>query len=313
MQAIFDLDIGYLGLCALSVIGAIAYGLLIGGIIRKVMARIQSRIGPPVWQPYLDVAKLFFQRTSIRHGMMFYLAPVFRTVGGIGIYLLIPIVAGMPGLAGFSFNGDVLLVIYFMFFGCLGMALGAGESGHPHAIIAVSRGLSQMSSYELPFSLALIALVAQVGTFSISGIIEAQAGGIGNWYLFMNPLAGVAGLLSFLGMQMYSPFNIVLAPQEIPIGPPTEYNSTFLGLMMSGRAIFGVAKSALFMNLFLGGATSIPEAMIKIFVVYMWAVFVGAVFPRFRAEQSVRFFLRWPTWFGLAGIALAMVLKHLAS
>ena len=47
-----------------------------------------------------------------------------------------------------------------------------------------------------------------------------------------------AGLLAFLGMQMYSPFDIVLAPQEIPIGPPTEYNSTFLGLMMSGRAIF---------------------------------------------------------------------------
>ena len=106
---------------------------------------------------------------------------------------------------------------------------------------------------------------------------------------------------------------IVLAPQEIPIGPPTEYNSTFLGLMMSGRAIFGVAKSALFMNLFLGGATSIPEALVKIFAVYLWSVFVGAVFPRFRAEQSVRFFLGWPMWLGLAGIAFAMVMKYLAS
>ncbi len=311
MQAVLNLDIGTIGLSVLSVIGGIAYGLLIGGVIRKVMARIQSRIGPPVWQPYLDVLKQFFLRTSVRHGMMFYLAPVFRTVGGIGLYLLIPIVAGVPGLEGFSFNGDVLLVIYFMFFGCLGMALGAGESGHPHAIIAVSRGLSQMSSYELPFSLALIALVAQAGTFSISGIVEAQAGGVGNWYLFVNPIAAVAAFISFLGMQMYSPFDVVLAPQEIPIGPPTEYNSTFLGLMMSGRAIFGVAKSALFMNLFLGGATSIPEAMIKIFLVYMWAVFVGAVFPRFRVEQSVRFFLGWPMWIGLAGIAFAMLVKSI--
>jgi len=304
-----NIDLAVIGWSALSVLGAVLYGFLIGGTIRIVMARIQSRIGPPIWQPYVDLLKLLFQRTSIRHGAMFYLAPVFRIVGGIGIYLLVPIVVGVPGLEGFSFNGDVLLIVYFMFFGCLGMALGAGESGHPHAVIAVSRGLSQMSSYELPFSLALIALVAQAGTFSVSGLVAAQAGGVGNWFLFANPLAGAAGLLAFLGMQMYSPFDIVLAPQEIPIGPPTEYNSSFLYLMMSGRAIFGVAKAALYMNLFLGGARSVPEALVKIFLVYLWSVFVGAVFPRFRAEQSVRFFLSWPTWLGVAGIVFAVVMR----
>ena len=166
-----------------------------------------------------------------------------------------------------------------------------------------------MSSYELPFSLAIIALVAQAGTFSIGGLVAAQAGGVTNWYLFANPFAAAAGLLAFLGMQMYSPFDIVLAPQEIPIGPPTEYNSSFLFLMMSGRALFGVAKAALYMNLFLGGARSVPEALIKIFVIYLWAVFVGAVFPRFRTEQSIRFFLGWPTWLGLAGIVFAIVLR----
>jgi len=304
-----NIDLAVIGWSALSVLGAVLYGFLIGGTIRIVMARIQSRIGPPIWQPYVDLLKLLFQRTSIRHGAMFYLAPVFRIVGGIGIYLLVPIVVGVPGLEGFSFNGDVLLIVYFMFFGCLGMALGAGESGHPHAVIAVARGLSQMSSYELPFSLALIALVAQAGTFSVSGLVAAQAGGVGNWFLFANPLAGAAGLLAFLGMQMYSPFDIVLAPQEIPIGPPTEYNSSFLYLMMSGRAIFGVAKAALYMNLFLGGARSVPEALVKIFLVYLWSVFVGAVFPRFRAEQSVRFFLSWPTWLGVAGIVFAVVMR----
>lgn len=304
-----NIDPMVVALCALSVVGGALYGFLIGGVIRVVMARIQSRIGPPVWQPYIDQLKLLFQRTSIRHGAMFYLAPVFRIVGGIGVYLLVPIVVGVPGLAGLSFNGDLLLIIYFMFFGCLGMALGAGESGHPHAVLAVSRGLSQMSSYELPFSLSIIALVAQAGTFSIGGIVAAQAGGVGSWYLFANPFAAAAGLLAFLGMQMYSPFDIVLAPQEIPIGPPTEYNSSLLFLMMSGRALFGVAKAALYMNLFLGGARSVPEALIKIFIVYLWSVFVGAVFPRFRTEQSVRFFLGWPTWLGIAGIVLAIVLK----
>jgi NADH-quinone oxidoreductase subunit H len=309
MNAVMSIDPAVIGWSALSVFAGLLYGLLIGGTIRIVMARIQSRIGPPIWQPYVDLLKVLFQRTSIRHGAMFYLAPVFRIVGGIGIYLLVPIVVGVPALSGFSFNGDLLLIIYFMFFGCLGMALGAGESGHPHAVLAVSRGLSQMSSYELPFSLAVIALAAQAGTLSISGIVAEQAGGMGNWFIFANPLAAAAGLLAFLGMQMYSPFDIVLAPQEIPIGPPTEYNSGFLFLMMSGRALFGVAKSALYMNLFFGGARSVPEALLKIFLIYLWPVIVGAVFPRFRAEQSVRFFLGWPTVLGLAGIALAVVLR----
>lgn len=309
MNAVLNIDPWIVFAAALSVVGGIAYGLLIGGVIRVVMARIQSRIGPPVWQPYIDLAKVFFQRTSIRHGAMFYLAPAFRMTGGVGLYLLIPVVAGVPGLSGFSFSGDLLLVLYFMFFGCLGMALGAGESGHPHAVLAVSRGLSQMSSYELPFSLAVIALAAQAGTFSIAGIVDAQSGGVGHWFLFANPFAAVAGILAFLGMQMYSPFDIVLAPQEIPIGPPTEYNSTFMSLMMSGRAIFGVAKCLLYMDLFLGGASNVPEAMIKVFLLYLWPVFVGAVFPRFRAEQSVRFFLKWPTIAGILGIAMGIMMR----
>jgi len=296
-------------LSALSVLGGLLYGFLIGGTIRIVMARIQSRIGPPIWQPYIDQLKLLFQRTSIRHGAMFYLAPVFRIVGGIGIYLLVPIVVGVPGLSGFSFNGDLLLILYFMFFGCLGMALGAGESGHPHAALAVSRGLSQMSSFELPFSLAVIALAAQAGTLSVAGLVEQQSGGVGNWFIFANPFAAATGLLAFLGMQMYSPFDIVLAPQEIPIGPPTEYNSSFLFLMMSGRALFGVAKAALYMNLFFGGADSVPEALLKIFLIYLWPVIVGAVFPRFRTEQSIRFFLGWPTVLGVAGIVFAIVMR----
>jgi len=304
-----NIDLSIVGWSALSVVAGIAYGLLIGGTIRIVMARIQSRIGPPIWQPFIDLAKVFFQRTSIRHGMMFYLAPAFRMAGGVGVFLVIPIVVGVPGLSGFSFTGDLLLIIYFMFFGCLGMALGAGESGHPHAALAVSRGLSQMSSYELPFSLAVIALVAQTGTFSIGGIVEAQAGGVSNWFIFANPFAAIAGFLAFLGMQMYSPFDIVLAPQEIPIGPPTEYNSAFLSLMMAGRSIFGVAKAALYMNLFLGGASSILDALIKIFAIYLWAVFVGAVFPRFRTEQSVRFFITWPALAGVVGIILAIVMR----
>ena len=63
----------------------------------------------------------------------------------------------------------------------------------------------------------------------------------------------------------------------------------------------------LFMNLFLGGASGVAEFFAKTFLIYFWSVFVGAVFPRYRIEQSVRFFLRWPLVFGLAAIGLVLL------
>ncbi len=298
-----------LGWTLLSLFFAVNYGLLTGGIIRKVMARIQGRVGPPVWQPYLDLGKNLFLRSAVSHGVMFYLGPVFRAVGGVGLYLLLPVVVGVPALEGFSFAGDLLLVMYFIFFGSLGMALGAGEGGHPHSPIGISRGLSQMSAYELPFALSVIALAAQAGSFSVADLVAAQQGGWLHWNLVANPLATVAGMLALLGMNMYAPFNIVGAPQEIPVGPPTEYHSTYLSLMMLGRASFAIAKMVLYMDLFLGGARTVPEAVVKIFVIYFWTVFVGAVFPRFRTEQAIRFFLGWPTAAGVLAVVLAAVTR----
>ncbi len=291
---------------ALGVLVAIAYGLSIGGVIRKVMARIQGRIGPPVWQPFIDLGKNLFMRSATHHGVMFILGPVFRAAGGIGLFLLIPVIVGDPRFENFAFSGDLLLAMYFLFFGSLGMALGAGEGGHPHSPIGIGRGLAQMSSFELPFGLAVVAIAAQAGSFSIAEIVASQQGGVLHWNLFANPFASVAAFLAFLGMNMYAPFNIVGAPQEIPVGPPTEYNSQFLSLMMAGRAIFAVAKMVLYMDLFLGGAHSIPEAFVKTFLIYFWSVFVGAVFPRFRTEQAIRFFLGWPTAAGIAGVLLVM-------
>ncbi len=296
--------LGKIGWTFLSLMVAINYGFVINGIIRKVMARIQGRFGPPLWQPYIDMGKVLFQRNSVTHGIMFWLGPVFRSVGGIGVYLLMPVVYGSARLAGFSDNGDLLLVMYFMFFGSLGMALGAGEGGHPHSPIGVSRGLSQMTAYELPFVLAMVALAAQVGSFDLNTIIAAQQGGVLHWNMLANPFAFVAAFIAMLGMNMYAPFNIVGAPTEVPVGPATEYHNTYLSLMMIGRSAFAIAKMVLYMNLFLGGAHSVLEAVVKVFVIYFWSVFVGAVFPRFRTEQSVQFFLRWPTAFGVAAVAL---------
>ncbi len=280
------------------------YGFLLNAFIAKIGARVGRRYGIPIWQNYVDLIKNYSLRSSITHGVMFYLAPVFRLSGGIGLLLFVPTIYGSEMFSNLSFAGDLILALYFVFFGTLGMALGAGESGHPFAAIGVSRGLAQMTAAELPFALAVYAVALQYQTLSVTEIVAAQQGGVLNWTLFTNPLAVTAAMLSFLGSMMRPPFDVVLAPQEIPIGPPTEYHSSYLALMQTNRAIFPIAKIVVYMNIFFGGAASWPIFFLKVFLIYMISVLVGVVFPRFRVEQSIRWFLIWAVPLGILSIVL---------
>jgi NADH-quinone oxidoreductase subunit H len=286
----------------LTLLIVVNYGLLLGALIQKIGARVGRRYGIPVWQNYIDIIKNYGLRSSITHGVMFYLGPVFRLSGGVGLLLFVPSIYGSEMFSNLSFAGDLILALYFVFFGTLGMALGAGESGHPHAAIGITRGLSQVTAAELPFALAVFSVALQYQTLSVTDIVAAQQGGVAHWTLLTNPLAVAAAMLSFLGSMMRPPFDVVLAPQEIPIGPPTEYHSSYLALMQTNRAIFPVAKMVIYMNLFFGGATSWPEFFLKVFVLYLWSAFVGVCFPRFRVEQSIRWFLVWAVPLGVLSI-----------
>jgi len=281
------------------------YGLLLTALIAKIAARVGRRHGIPIYQNYFDLIKNYGLRSSITHGVMFYLGPVFRLSGGVGLLLFVPTIYDSVMFSNFSFAGDLILALYFVFFGTLGMALGAGESGHPHAAIGISRGLSQVTMAELPFALAVFAIALQYQTLSVTEIVAAQQGGILNWTLCTNPLAVAAAMLAFLGSMMRPPFDVVLAPQEIPIGPPTEYHSSYLALMQTNRAIFPIAKIVIYMNLFFGGAASWPVFFLKVFLIYMVSVFVGVVFPRFRVEQSIRWFMIWALPLGILAIVFA--------
>ena len=282
------------------------WGLLMSATMRKIGARVAGRYGIPFYQPWIDLVKLYSLRTSITHGVMFYLGPIFRMSGGVGIFLFMPLIFASEHFSNFSFAGDLVLIMYFQFFGMLGMALGAGEGGHPYSAIGVSRGLSQFTTIEVPMTLAIISIAIQYNTLSITEIVAAQQGGILNWTLFTNPFATVAAMLSLLGAFGHAPFNLVKAPNEIPIGPPTEYHASFLGVLRTNAAILHVIEAVLFMNLFFGGAGSWIELIIKSFFIYFWSVFVGMVFPRFRIEQSVQWFLKIPLLFGVIAIIIFM-------
>jgi len=84
---------------AISVTVATLYGLTLGGIVRKLYARVHGRFGPPVWQPFLDIIQTSSRRVSVSHGNMFLLGPVFRLAGGLGTYLFLPVIFGSAGIA----------------------------------------------------------------------------------------------------------------------------------------------------------------------------------------------------------------------
>jgi NADH-quinone oxidoreductase subunit H len=235
------------------------------------------------------------------------MGPVFRLTGAVGLFLFMPIIfTGDPNgiWSNFSFEGDLILILYFQLFGMLGMALGAGEGGHPYAAMGIARGLAQHAAVELPLTLAFLSIAIQYNTFSIHEIVAAQQGGVENWVLFTNPFAAATAILTMLGAMGHSPFNLVKAPNEILIGPATEYEGTYLGYMMTAGSILHVMEAVLFMNMIFGGATNWFEFIVKTFLIYFWSVFVGMVFPRFKIEQSVTWFFKIPLVLGILAILM---------
>ncbi|MEN8225668.1 MAG: complex I subunit 1 family protein [Bacteroidota bacterium] len=296
-----------IGFVLLGLFIILNWGLIMAGIIRKIIARVSMRRGIKLFQPYINLIKNYSIRSQLTHGVMFYLGPVFRLSGGVGIYLFMPLIYGSEVWNNYSFTGDLILIAYFMFFGMLGMALGAGEGGHPYSAIGISRGLAQFTAIEVPLTLAILSIAIQYNSLSITEIVAAQQGGIMNWTMMTNPLATIAAMLAFLGAMGHSPFNVVMAPQEVPIGPPTEYHGTFLGVLQTNRAILHVIEAVLFMNLFFGGASNWVELIIKTFFIYFWSVFVGMVFPRFRVDQSIPWLLKIPLVIGILAIVIFII------
>ncbi len=284
---------------------AFLVGVTYGALDRIITARVQNRYGPPVTQNFLDIVKLYSKKTNIHHGVMQHLGPVFAITASVTTLYFVPLINKSAVFTNMSFQGDLIFLLYIMVFGSLGMALGAGQTGNPNSAIGVSRGLSQMVGYEIPFVLSLVAIMIQFHTTNLNDIIAAQTN-FNHWIIFQSPFGFLAAILALLGMMGHQPFDVVIAPAEIASGPPSEFGGKYLGLMLTSRSIFVFAKLVLFTDLFLGGAADFVTLIIKTFLLFLIPVFTGIVSPRFRTEQSIRFFWAWPTIFGIIAVLVVV-------
>jgi len=273
------------------------------GLSRKVTARIQRRYGPPIYQPVIDMVKLFTQDDHISHGVIFDLGILLALGGSIVSLLFIP--AG--GIHPLSSSGDLLVVIYLMLLSPLGMALAAGGADNPNASIGVSRKLIIALGYEVPFLLAILAVMVGGGTTSLVEITRSQQASVLSWGLFRLPFSTLAAFLILPAMLGIRPFDMVTAPQEIASGPLVEFGGKYLAIAKLQSALHLYIVIALFVDLFLGGGANIGTFFVKMLVIFLMGLFINAVFPRFRIEQGLRFCWRWPALLGFLGLILVLV------
>jgi NADH-quinone oxidoreductase subunit H len=275
------------------------FGFLYYGLYRNISARVHGRFGPSLAQSFFDSIKLFLKENSTNFGWMFYAGPIIMATGAITTLLFIPYLNGNNHLIGLSEYGNLILVLYLMVLGPLGNAMGIGSNSNPFGVMGITRGLTRLIGLELPFYIASIGIMIANQTADISTIMANRSD---SYNAFAHPLLFIGAFISFLGFMGKSPFDVVGAPQEVYSGPASEFSGKFLALALSQSAIFSFAKLLLMVNLFLGGANNLLDLVIKTFILFIGAVFVGNVYARFTTIQSVEFLIRIPTIIALLGL-----------
>jgi len=283
----------------LMIILAYSFGFLYYGLYRNISARVHGRFGPPIIQSFIDSIKLFSKDNSTTFGWAFYAGIIFMVTGSVITMLFIPFLNHSIHLVGFSQYGNLIVILYLMVLGALGNAIGIGSNGNPFGVMGVTRGLTRLIGLEMPFYIAVIGLMIANQTADISTIMANQSS---IYNAFAHPLLFIGAFISFVGFMGASPFDVVVAPQEVYSGPATEFSGKFFALAISQSAIFSFTKLLLMVNLFLGGADNLFLLVFKTFILFMAVVLIGNVYSRLTTVQSVEFLIKVPTVIALGGL-----------
>lgn len=283
---------------------AFLVGMAMVLMLRKIGARLQRRVGPPLLQPLYDIVKLHSKHTQVSHGLIHELGIVVAIGGYVAAETLLPV----PGMNGIADKGGLVVLLYMTMIPSLGMALGVGQCANPNGSIGISRALTSMLAYDIPFVIVAFGVAFVYGTTSLIDIIaQQQAGGIATWGIVQNPLLALAGLIALQGMMGKQPFEIYVAPAEIATGPMVEMGGKFLGGLFVMQCFQYYTAGVLYTTLFLGGGENWFTFLIKAFAVVAIPMSIAYLFPRYRTEDMVRILWKWPTMIALLGLAFLMV------
>ncbi len=235
---------------------------------RRVVARMQHRIGPNVHGPFgllqslADGVKLALKEDIIPKAadkVVFLIAPVIATIPAFVTFAVIPFGPEVEvpftdittPLQLTDMPVAVLFVMAIASVGIYGIVLGGWSSGSTYSLLGGLRSSAQMISYEVAMGLALVAVFLYAGSMSTSGIVGQAQGD--RWYALILAPSFVIYLISMVGETNRAPFDLPEAEGELVGGFHTEYSSLKFALFFLAEYINMATVSALATTLFLGG------------------------------------------------------------
>jgi formate hydrogenlyase subunit 4 len=251
-------------------VAAPVLGGLLAGWDRRISARMQSRQGPPIFQPFYDVLKLCQkENVVVRRSQNYY----------IFFFLLLTIFTGGLFFAG----ADLLLVIFALTLAAIFLVLGAYKASSPFSFVGAERELIQMMAYEPMVLLAAIAMYMVTHSFKVDAIA-------GHQQLLIFTLPGVfLGFLYTLEIKFRkSPFDLSCshhAHQELVRGLTTEF---------SGRTLAMIEIAHWYENVFLLGwvylfFAAMPALGLAVALgVFLFVILVDNVFARLKWQSALR-------------------------
>jgi NADH-quinone oxidoreductase subunit H len=286
-------------------------GLFLTWVDRKVTAIVQSRVGPPWFQPYADIGKLLAKRMLIPQGSRaigFLAAPLLAVASSTLIAVIVFQALLNPG-AGFV--GDLIVLVYLSALPSIALIVGGASSGSPFGAIGAGREMGMVLSYELGFLLSIITVVIKVRSFLLGDIVAYQAE---HGAILLSASGVIAFAVALYTMQAklgYLPFDIAEADTELIGGPLAEYSGSGLALFKLARAMTFLCFPVLVVILFLGAtaptALSILGFVLKVLAVLVLIILVKATHARLRLDQALRLFWGKVLVVAVVGVILALI------
>ncbi|MDD5634256.1 MAG: NADH-quinone oxidoreductase subunit H [Candidatus Omnitrophica bacterium] len=289
------------------------FGLAAEVMDRKIYARLQNRVGPPWFQTVADFIKLLGKEDIVpidANPRMFRIAPLFALTSAVTVFLYIPL-WGAQSL--FSFNGDIIMVLYLLTVPTLAFFVGGWYSTSLFARIGSVRAVTQLFAYEVPLFMSILASALLANTWSMKEIASFYTQH--PYYCFFNIIGFAVALVSLLGKLEKVPFDIPEAETEIVAGIFTEYSGRLLGILRLTIDIEMVVGSALLAAVFFPvGMTLAPVIgfllfIVKVLIIVAIMALLRTVVARLRIDQMIDFCWKYMVPMAVCQLLMNLVLK----